>query len=392
MEDFVFRDGYLLRLYSQRGPHAYYRCSNRKNKCKVRLSINHLTQTENISGEHLDSCVRDITQNPATVRRRKAPIKNPNPLQHLQNQIPIFPQIDQNLLENIALIPPALFPDELRQTIDRSQFLQLISVYPSLSVVLFTKEMSIFAPCCNRLIFELSQTFYQEPFHYLLIIFGYYSPIEIKPIAFFLLQDCEPVELSTLFNFLKGSFNLSNIATIYTRPEASLLDFSFTQTQNVRMTFFHMRELVSKTFSPEITDTILQISMMSRNDADHYIQNLRDTEPDSQVLAFYDQNLAARQFEFWNVSDDLDFHKAVNPILTELKNTIDGFGVDPQHSIVTFARNLQQLELQLRNIQTTANEELLTPKSIDDIIFGGAHIDPSLGDISIPKEHKDGNS
>ena len=133
--------------------------------------------------------------------------------------------------------------------------------------------------------------------------------MEIKPISYFLLKKGEEEEIAQLFSFLKGSCNLANVTTIYTKPETFLLNFCRSICNDVRLTFYHLKQLASYYLHPELSTIILQIALMKNNEVIQYLNTLKSTQPDSHVLTFYENHLSPNHFVFWNISEDINFHK-----------------------------------------------------------------------------------
>lgn len=373
MEDYLYRDGYLLRLYSSRGPHAYYRCSNRRHKCKVRLSMNHITQTENITGEHLPTCQKEQNPESAVVRRRKSPANAQNQQQPFLLPFPILQNAmgTQNLLEGLVSLPLAALPEEIKRTSDDQEFLQLISMFPCYSMVFYTKEMQEFASQCSRLIIYESKSFVGEPFKKILFFHGANNEGVIRPIAIFLMSRGEIEEISTLYNFIKGGFNLT-IMIVYAPLDPIIMQFSQSICDDVRLTFYYLRNILYQISYKDgenmnqIVEFVLQMSIRTYESFTEIVEMCQSQNIGTDAISFFNTYFGDKPFNFWNISSDLQFNKMADAYLYEFEQNCNLYSAEKALNL--FAKNLQTIEMQFRQFLTTVNNDAyFVEKSIESM-------------------------
>ena len=347
MENYVFRDGYLLRLYLQRGPHAYYRCANRKNKCKVRLSINHSTMTENLTGTHLDSCTRDEDPQHIVIRQRRPATK-----QQLQFHPHSLPQS-----YIIGLTTPHNFsiPLELQRTADGQEFLQLFTAFPTFSSVLYTHSMLSFSSLCSRIVFHRLIPVCFDPFQSLAVVLGYTHDCEIRPISFFLMQRGDSSEFVFLCNYLRSALAISPDARLYA-------DAALAPHISARVSLFHLRSAVRAQAaagkSPNaLVELFTQLALRAPEEALRLLSEMRAARKCEEALSIYDAILADKEVGEWNAADDLWFNKVLCAYMPEVERALGQCAAEAAKGAGAFAHRLQQFEFEFRKKNVEVKEE-----------------------------------
>ena len=189
---YLTRNNYLFRLYLQRGPHKYFRCSNRKDKCPCRLSLNTETNEEKIKGTHLPTCVQVNNNEPIPVHRRRT------------RQFSAT-MIESSSTDNIGI---ATIPAELKITNENQPFLQYAIFYPYLLSIFFTEQAKEFGKTCKY--FAIYQShFCPPPFKTVYLLFGY-NKVDFRFLSLFILSEPAGEPFRVAINYIASQFPIAN--------------------------------------------------------------------------------------------------------------------------------------------------------------------------------------
>jgi hypothetical protein len=186
---------------------------------------------------------------------------------------------------------------------------------------------------------------------------GIVSPMELRPIAFVILQEGSANELSLALNFLKGSLGLSHISIVWSPFEPGLLEIAGLLANDIRISYRHLRDVLSNVVDGNLLDSILRLVLTNEADIPQTI------ETETAAYEFVRKAFGERPPSFWNVGADLELHRVLDPLVTELRSAM----ICEDHDGRAFAQRLKQIEVQFRSFAVGSGDEFFPGKVVDDV-------------------------